>query len=88
MIIGKTPFIEELYKDYIIESYKKNYRFKLYGGRRGDPSFLNSLIFAKIRKKMTRSPKSQNPAFYKIQKIQSFIKMKIQSFIKIKVYKN
>lgn len=33
MVIGKTPFIEELYKDYIIEEYPKNYRFKLHSGR-------------------------------------------------------
>ena len=44
MIIGKTPFIEELYKDYIIESYKKNYRFKLYGGRIGDEINTEHLI--------------------------------------------
>lgn len=36
MIIGKTPFIEELYKDYIVEEYDKKYKFKLYGGRVGD----------------------------------------------------
>ena len=29
MIIGKTPFIEELYKDYVGE-YDKKYRFKLH----------------------------------------------------------
>ena len=44
MIIGKTPFIEELYKDYIVESYKKNYRFKLYGGRIGDEINTEHLI--------------------------------------------
>ncbi len=36
MVIGKTPFIEELYKDYIVEEYDKKYKFKLYGGRVGD----------------------------------------------------
>ena len=36
MIIGKTPFIEELYKDYIVEDYEKKYRFKLHSGRIGD----------------------------------------------------
>ena len=36
MIIGKTPFIEELYKDYIVEEYDKKYRFKLHSGRIGD----------------------------------------------------
>jgi DNA adenine methylase len=36
MVIGKTPFIEALYKDYIVEEYAKQYRFKLYAGRIGD----------------------------------------------------
>ena len=36
MIIGKTPFIEELYKGYIVEEYDKKYRFKLHSGRVGD----------------------------------------------------
>lgn len=36
MIIGKTSFIEELYKDYIVEEYHKKYRFKLHSGRVGD----------------------------------------------------
>lgn len=36
MIIGKTRFIEELYKDYIVDEYDKKYRFKLHSGRVGD----------------------------------------------------
>jgi DNA adenine methylase len=36
MIIGKTPFIEELYKEYIVADYDKKYRFKLHSGRIGD----------------------------------------------------
>ena len=36
MIIGKTPFIEELYKDYIVGEYDKKYKFKIYSGRVGD----------------------------------------------------
>ena len=44
MFFVKTPFIEELYKDYIVESYKKNYRFKLYGGRIGDEINTEHLI--------------------------------------------
>jgi len=36
MIIGKTPFIEELYKDYIVDEYDKKYRFKLHSGRIDD----------------------------------------------------
>lgn len=36
MIIGKTKFIEELYKNYIVEEYQKKYRFKLHSGRIGN----------------------------------------------------
>ncbi len=36
MVIGKTPFIEELYQGFIVEEYDKKYRFKLYAGRVGD----------------------------------------------------
>lgn len=35
MVIGKTDFIADLYKDYIVEEYNKNYRFKLHSGRIG-----------------------------------------------------
>ena len=35
MIIGKTPFIQELYKNYIVGEYDKNYRFKIHSGRIG-----------------------------------------------------
>jgi len=36
MIIGETPFIRELYKDYIVDAYDKRYRFKLHSGRIGN----------------------------------------------------
>jgi DNA adenine methylase len=36
MIIGKTDFIVNLYKDYIVDEYDKAYKFKLYGKRIGD----------------------------------------------------
>lgn len=36
MIIGKTDFIQELYRDYIVDEYDKNYRFKLHSGRVGN----------------------------------------------------
>ena len=36
MIIGKTDFIENLYKEYIVDEYDKKYRFKLYDNRIGD----------------------------------------------------
>jgi DNA adenine methylase len=44
MIIGKTPFIEELYKEYIVGEYDKKYKFKLYGGRVGDEINTKHLI--------------------------------------------
>jgi DNA adenine methylase len=36
MVIGKTDYIEELYNDYIVAEYEKNYRFKLHSGRIGN----------------------------------------------------
>lgn len=33
LVINKTDFICDLYKDYIVEEYDKNYRFRLYDGR-------------------------------------------------------
>ena len=36
MIVGDTPYIRELYSDYIVASYPKNYRFRLHSGRVGD----------------------------------------------------
>jgi DNA adenine methylase len=36
MIIGDTPFIRELYEDYIVFEYDKKYRFKLHSGRVGN----------------------------------------------------
>lgn len=44
MIIGKTDFIKDLYKDYIVEEYDKQYRFKLYNGRIGDEINTKHLI--------------------------------------------
>lgn len=44
MIIGKTPFISELYKDYIVGEYEKKYKFKLYAGRIGDEINVKHLI--------------------------------------------
>jgi DNA adenine methylase len=36
MCIGKTPFIQNLYQDYIVDEYEKKYRFKLHSGRIGN----------------------------------------------------
>ena len=44
MNIGKTQFISDLYKDYIVEEYDKKYRFKLYAGRIGDEINTKHLI--------------------------------------------
>jgi DNA adenine methylase len=44
MIIGKTDFISELYKNYIVDEYDKKYRFKLYGDRVGDEINTKHLI--------------------------------------------
>ena len=44
MIIGKTKFIEDLYKDYIIDEYDKRYKFKLYDNRIGDEINTKHLI--------------------------------------------
>ena len=44
MIIGKTEFIEKLYKDYIVGEYDKKYRFKLHSGRVGDEINTKHLI--------------------------------------------
>lgn len=44
MIIGKTPFITELYKDYIVDEYDKKYRFKLHSNRVGDEINTKHLI--------------------------------------------
>lgn len=44
MIIGKTDFICELYKDYIVEEYNKNYRFKLHSGRVGSEINTSHLV--------------------------------------------
>ncbi len=44
MIIGKTEFISNLYKDYIVDEYKKKYRFKIHSNRVGDEINTTHLI--------------------------------------------
>ena len=44
MIIGKTDFIQELYKGYIVGEYDKKYRFKLYDKRIGNEINTKHLI--------------------------------------------
>lgn len=44
MIIGRTPFIADLYSDYIVGEYDKRYRFKLHSGRVDDKINTTHLI--------------------------------------------
>jgi len=44
MIIYKTKFIEDLYKDYIVGEYDKKYKFKIHSGRVGDAINTKHLI--------------------------------------------
>lgn len=44
MIIGKTPFIQELYEDYIVGEYDKKYKFKVHSGRVGNEINTKHLI--------------------------------------------
>jgi len=44
MVIGKTDFITDLYKDYIIDEYEKKYKFKLYDKRITDEINTKHLI--------------------------------------------
>ena len=44
MIIGKTEFISDLYKDYIVDEYDKKYKFKIHSGRIGDEINTKHLI--------------------------------------------
>lgn len=36
MVISETEFINKLYKGYIVDSYLKNYKFRIHSGRVGD----------------------------------------------------
>jgi len=44
MIIGKTDFIVDLYKDYIVANYDKKYKFKLHSKRVGSEIDANHLV--------------------------------------------
>jgi len=44
MIIGKTDFIVELYKEYIVGEYPKKYKFKIHSNRVGDEINTKHLI--------------------------------------------
>lgn len=44
IVISETPFIRDLYEEYIKYSYPKKYAFKIYGGRIGDEIDKNHLI--------------------------------------------
>lgn len=44
MVVGGSPFIRELYQDYIVHEYPKNYSFKIYAGRVGSEINVNHLV--------------------------------------------
>ena len=44
MVIGKTDYIAELYKDYIVDEFDKKYRFKIHSRRVGDEINTKHLI--------------------------------------------
>lgn len=44
MVVGGSDFIRDLYRDYIIHEYPKNYSFKIYGGRIGDEINVHHLV--------------------------------------------
>jgi len=44
MVIGGTDFIRNLYDGYIVEEYKKKYRFRLKEGRIGDEINIKHLV--------------------------------------------
>jgi DNA adenine methylase len=46
LVIAETPFIKDLYKDYIKGSYQKKYAFKIHSGRVGNEIDKNHLIIA------------------------------------------
>lgn len=58
MVIGNTPFIRDLYKDYIVGEYDKKYRFKLYAGRIGDEINTTHLIIANYTVISSAAPSS------------------------------
>jgi DNA adenine methylase len=49
MIIAKTDFIAELYKDFIVGEYDKKYRFKIHSGRVGDEIDKSHLVIKNYR---------------------------------------
>ena len=44
MIIGKTDYISNLYRDYIVDEYDKKYKFKIHSGRVGEEINTKHLI--------------------------------------------
>ena len=44
MVVGGSEFIRNLYQDYIVREYPKNYSFKIYAGRVGDEINVNHLV--------------------------------------------
>jgi DNA adenine methylase len=50
MVIGETEYIRNLYKDYIVHTYPKNYKFKIHSGRVGDEINVNHLVICNYKK--------------------------------------
>ena len=44
MVVGGSEFIRNLYQDYIVREYPKNYSFKIYAGRVGDEINVNHRV--------------------------------------------
>ena len=44
MVVGGSEFIRNIYQDYIVREYPKNYSFKIYAGRVGDEINVNHLV--------------------------------------------
>jgi DNA adenine methylase len=49
MVIGKTEYISELYKDYIVDEYAKNYKFKIHSGRVGNEINTKHLVIMNFK---------------------------------------
>jgi DNA adenine methylase len=44
MVVGGSPFIRNLYSNYIVHEYEKKYSFKIYAGRVGDEINVKHLV--------------------------------------------
>lgn len=56
MVIGKTDFIVDLYRDYIVDEFDKKYAFKLHSGRVGNEINTKHLIIMNYSMQSTSVP--------------------------------